>query len=183
MDIVLFGSEYGTAKSYAVELAKRIGAECIPYDETKHLDKYNTVIYVGALYAGGVVGLKTTLKKHDFYYKRFIIATVGLADPTDEQNIHTIRKGIERQLPADIFRSARIYHLRGGIDYFGLGLKHKTMMGLLYKKAIHLPEDKKTAEVRAMIDTYNKKVSFVDFSTLGRMIDDLKSDTFRIKKD
>ena len=47
------------------------------------------------------------------------------------------------------------------------------MMKLLYKKAVTLPEIKKTAEVKAMIETYNKKVSFVDFSSLDKIIAEL----------
>ena len=54
-----------------------------------------------------------------------------------------------------------------GIDYSKLGLKHKTMMKLLYNKAKNLPEEKKNAEIMAMIETYNKQVSFVDFDSLA----------------
>lgn len=56
---------------------------------------------------------------------------------------------------------------RGGIDYQRLGLKHKTMMTLLYAKAKNLPEEKKTAEVRAMMDTFNQQVDFVDLEALS----------------
>ena len=47
------------------------------------------------------------------------------------------------------------------------------MMGMLYKKAVTLPEDKKTSEVRAMIETYNKQVDFVDFNSLDSIIQEL----------
>ena len=40
------------------------------------------------------------------------------------------------------------------------------MMTLLYNKAKHLPEEEKTAEVRAMIETFNSEVDFVDYDTL-----------------
>ena len=45
------------------------------------------------------------------------------------------------------------------------------MMTLLYNKAKNLPEDKKTAEVRAMIDTFNSKVDFVDYSSINHIMD------------
>lgn len=41
-----------------------------------------------------------------------------------------------------------------------MGLKHKAMMALLYKKTTGLPEEKTTAEVKAMIETYNKEFAF-----------------------
>ena len=40
------------------------------------------------------------------------------------------------------------------------------MMKLVYKKAVSVPEEEKTAEIRAMIETYNKQANFVDFGSL-----------------
>ena len=48
-----------------------------------------------------------------------------------------------------------------------LNYKHKTMIGLLVRKAENLPEEKKNAEVRAMIETYNQVVDFVDYESLS----------------
>ena len=80
---------------------------------------------------------------------------------------------MKRQLSNELYENAHIFHLRGGIDYSRLNFKHKTMMGLLYRKAVGLPEEKKTAEVKAMIETYNKKVEFVDFDSLTAIVNDI----------
>ena len=106
----------------------------------------------------------------DISAHKIIIATVGLADPEDKENIDTIRRGMKNQLPPEVFNNAMIFHLRGGIDYSKLGFKHKTMMNLLYRKAVNLPEEKKTAEVKAMIETYNRQVDFVDLHSLDPLI-------------
>lgn len=66
---------------------------------------------------------------------------------------------------------ARVFHLRGGIDYEELNCKHKTMMGLLYRKAKSLPEAKQTADSKAMVETYGQKVDFVDFSSLDPIVE------------
>lgn len=113
---------------------------------------------------------KTFKKMSDCENKKIIIATVGLADPMNSENTNNIENGMKRQLSNEIYKKADIYHLRGGIDFSKLNFPHKTMMGLLYKKAKNLPEEKKTAEVKAMIDTYNQKVNFVDFSGLESII-------------
>ena len=161
MNIVIYGSQYGTAKRYAEELSNRLGFELKSYEEVADVNLYDTIIYVGALYAGGVLGMKKTFKgMKDSNGHTIVIATVGLADPTDKTNTDTIKKGMKNQLPTEVYDKASIFHLRGGIDYSKLGFKHKTMMGMLYKKAVTLPEDKKTSEVRAMIETYNKQVDF-----------------------
>ena len=81
---------------------------------------------------------------------------------------------MKRQLSNEIYEKASIYHLRGGIDYSKLNFLHKTMMRFLYKKIKSLPEEKKTAEDKAIIDTYNQKVNFVDFSSLENIISEIK---------
>lgn len=172
MKIIIYGSQYGTARKYAEELAKRINIEIKNYKDVTDIDQYNTVVYIGSLYAGGVLGMKKTLAKiSQCQKKKIIIATVGLADPADTENTDKIKNSMKRQLSKKLYENAYIFHLRGGIDYSCLNFKHKTMMGLLYKKAVGLPEEKKTAEIKAMIETYNQKVNFVDFESLNRLTD------------
>ena len=172
MKIILFGTTYGSSKIYAEELSKRTGIEARSYDDVSSIDDYDTVIYIGSLYAGGVQGMKKTFSKlTDVGEKKIIIATVGLADPTDLENTKSIKNSIKNQLSNEVYDHATIFHLRGAIDYAKLGFKHKTMMSLLYNKAKNLPEEKKTAEVRAMIDTYNKQVSFIDYERLTPIVE------------
>lgn len=168
--IIIYGSQYGTTRRYAEELAERTGIPVISYEEINDLSGYETIIHMGGLYAGGVMGLKNTMKALP-KNANFIIVTVGLSDVNDEKNIENIRMSIRRQLPGEIYDHARIFHLRGGIDYQKLNFAHRTMMTLLYNKAKKLPEEKKTAEVRAMIETFNQKVDFVDFHSLDQIID------------
>lgn len=168
--IIIYGSRYGTTRRYAEELAERTGIPVISYEEINDLSGYETIIHMGGLYAGGVMGLKNTMKALP-KNANFIIVTVGLSDVNDEKNIENIRMSIRRQLPGEIYDHARIFHLRGGIDYQKLNFAHRTMMTLLYNKAKKLPEEKKTAEVRAMIETFNQKVDFVDFHSLDQIID------------
>lgn len=171
MKIIIYGSQYGTTKKYADELGKRTDIEVKNYDDIDDINLYDTIIYFGALYAGGVMGMKKTFSKlSSAVDKNIIIATVGLADPTDKENTITIKRGMEKQLPKTLFEHVHIMHLRGGIDYSSLGFKHKTMMAMLYKKATGLPEEKKTAEVKAMIETYNKKVDFIDLNCLDEIV-------------
>ena len=173
--IIIYGSKYGTTKMYAKELSKRINVEAISYEKLNDINKYNKIIYLGGLYAGGVLGMFKTLKKlNNISNKKIIIATVGLADPADETNINNIRNNIKIQISKEIYEKAKIFHLRGGIDYSKLNLAHKTMMKLLYNAVKKIPEGKLTAENKAMIETYNKKVDFVDFSSLGKIIDEIQ---------
>lgn len=171
--LIVYGTQYGTTKRYAEKFSEIMDTPCISYEEVKALSNYDVVIHFGGLYAGGVKGLKTTIKALP-ENTRLIIVTVGLADVSDEENINNIRRAIRRQVPARLMDNTMIFHLRGGIDYKKLNFKHKTMMTLLYNKAKKLPEEKKNAEVRAMIETFNSTVDFVDYRALDQIAEAIK---------
>ena len=155
-NIILYGSHYGTTKLYAEELSRRTNIEVSSFKTIKDINQYDTIIYLGGLYAGGVLGMAKTLKNlNDVSHKKIILVTVGLADPTDEVNKNNIRNNIKRQLKKEVFEKAKIFHLRGGIDYSKLNFGHKTILKLLYNSIKNLPEEKQTAEDKAMIETSN----------------------------
>ena len=173
-NIIIYGSHYGTTKQYAKELSRRTNIEAISFENVKEINNYDKIIYLGGLYAGGVLGMSKTLKKlNKISNKTIILVTIGMADPTDEKNINNIRNNIKIQIPKEIFEKAKIFHLRGGIDYSKLNFVHKTMMKLLYNAVKNVPQEKQTAENRAMIETYNRKVDFIDFSSLDKIISEI----------
>ncbi len=174
--IIIYGSHYGTTKQYAEELSKRTNIKTISFKKfNQQINDYDNIIYLGALYAGGVLGMSKTLKKlNNISNKKILIATVGLSDPTDKVNKNNIRNNIKTQIPKEVLEKAKIFHLRGGIDYSKLNFAHKTMMKLLYNAVKNLPNEKQTAEDRAMIETYNKKVNFIDFSSLDKITNEIQ---------
>ena len=174
--IIIYGSHYETTKQYAEELSKRTNIKAISFKKfNQQINDYDNIIYLGALYAGGVLGMSKTLKKlNNISNKKILIATVGLSDPTDEVNKNNIRNNIKNQIPKEVLEKAKIFHLRGGIDYSKLNFAHKTMMKLLYNAVKNLPNEKQTAEDRAMIETYNKKVNFIDFSSLDKITNEIQ---------
>ena len=174
-EIIIYGSFYGTTKKYAEALAEKTGIKACSYKDIKDINAYRTIVYLGGLYAGGVEGMKKTFKNlTDISDKKLIIATVGLADPADKQNTDHIKSKMRTQLSPELYEKASIFHLRGGIDYSKISLLHKTMMNMVYKKALSVPEEERTAEIRAMIETYNKQVDFVDLNSLKPIIGSLR---------
>lgn len=171
MNVIIYGTQYGSARTYAEELARRTGFDLLEYGEVGDINGYETIVYIGSLYAGGVQGMKRTFAKlASPVGKRIVIATVGLADPTVTEYTDHIKAEMQRQLSADVFAAATIFHLRGAIDYAKLGLKHKTMMTLLYRKCKSIPEAERAADVDALIETYNKQVDFIDFDALDPIV-------------
>lgn len=172
--LVVYGSEYGTTKRYAKKFCQLTNLPLVNYQIIDNLSGYDLIVHFGGLYAGGVKGLKKTCKALKDNQK-LIIVTVGLADVNDPTNINNIKDSLKRQVSKKRLINTPCFHLRGGIDYQKLNFKHRTMMALLYRKVVKLPEDKKTGEIKALIDTYNKKVDFVDFDALNQIIDEVNS--------
>ena len=102
--IILYGSRYGAARQYAQALEERTGLPAVSYAEVRDFGPFDTIVYVGGLYAGKTTGLAKTARRlptdHPF---RLLVATVGLADPANEDNLLSIRESLAKELSPGIF--------------------------------------------------------------------------------
>ena len=131
MDIIIYGSQHGSAKRYAEGLAERTGLKAVDYKEADSLGLYNRIIYFGAIYAGGVTGLKKTVAKLTHGQELYVI-TVGMVDPEDQTFIGSLREALKKQIPPQMYDENKIFHLRGAIDYSQLELKYRILMKMMY---------------------------------------------------
>ncbi len=176
--VILYGSRYGSARRYAQELSKQTDIPAVSYQEAPPLSKLETIVYIGALYAGGVLGLTKTLRRQSFgEHQRLVIVTVGLADPDILQNRENIRNALQKQIPAQLYGRAAVFHLRGAIDYQALSLGHRTMLALLHRSLQKKPAEEWSEEDKALMETYGKQADFVDFASLRPIINEIQGDT------
>lgn len=165
--IIIYGSKYGSSRRYAVELSRRTGIPAFDARDRYDLSAYGTVIYFGGLYAGCVEGLSKVIHHTpDDGRRRWIIVTVGLSDPSEPSTVRDIGAALRRQIPAGVYGHASFFHLRGAMDYSKLSPGHHVMMKLMCLSLKKTPPEKRSASTQAMIDTYGRKVDFVDFTTL-----------------
>lgn len=175
--VILYGSRYGSARRYAQELSKQTDIPAVSYQEAPPLSKLETIVYIGALYAGGVLGLTKTLRRQSFgEHQRLVIVTVGLADPDILQNRENIRNALQKQIPAQLYGRAAVFHLRGAIDYQALSLGHRTMLALLHRSLQKKPAEEWSEEDKALMETYGKQADFVDFASLRPIINEIQGD-------
>ena len=99
--LIIYGSQYGTTQRYAERFSQLTRLPCISSEAVKDLSCYDRVIHFGGLYAGGVKGLRKTLRALG-EHTGLIIVTVGLADVTDEENLANIRNALRRQVPGHL---------------------------------------------------------------------------------
>ena len=171
--LIIYGSQYGSTKRYAERLSKITGIEDVDYKQAKGIEGFDRIIFMGGLYAGDVHGLKKTVGKMADN-QELIIVTVGVTDPNETEYFSEIRKSIKAKIPANLYNEEKIFHLRGAIDYSRLGFKHRFMMSMFHKMVQKISESQRTADAKAMLETYSQQVDFVDFKALGQIINKLQ---------
>lgn len=95
---VVYQSKYGATRKYAEWIAKELSCDLFEGKDIKasDLEPYDTIIFGGGLYAGGVSGIKLLTKNFSkFSQKNLVLFTCGLADPADSVNTENIKKGPE----------------------------------------------------------------------------------------
>ena len=168
MQIIIYGSLYGSTKRYAEQLSEITGIETVSFKDAKDIAKYDRIIYMGALFAGSVLGLRKTASRMSVGQKLTII-TVGMVDPDDSENIEYIRRSIKNRVPSHLYDETQIYHLRGAIDYSKLTLKHRMMLSVIHWKISKMPEEKLNVESKTILSIYGKKLDCVDFKSLDKI--------------
>lgn len=171
--IIIYGSRYGSAKRYAERLAELTGFEAVAHSAEKNIGSFDRVIYIGAIYAGSVLGLKSSVKKMT-EKQELIVVSVGLTDTADQTNIGNIRNTIKSQIPAHFYNESRLFHLRGAIDYSRLGLFYRLLMRMIHSKASKTPAAELDATSKAVLETYGKRADLVDFNSLQMILDIIK---------
>ena len=162
--IIIYASQYGSTKRYAERLSATTGIKCVSRKEAEDIQDYERIVYMGALFAGSILGLKKFAAT--ITTQELIVVTIGMVDPQDEENIRYIRNNIKSQIPAHLYNEDKIFHLRGAIDYSTMGMKHKVMMKFMHSRLSRMPKEGLNSEAKIILETYEKKVDFVDYDSL-----------------
>ncbi|MPM90689.1 hypothetical protein SDC9_137811 [bioreactor metagenome] len=170
---VVYQSKYGATQKYAQWIAEELSCGLFERKniEAADLEPYDTVIFGGGLYAGGVSGIDILTKNFDqLCNKDLILFTCGLADPSDKENTDHIKQSLRKVLTPLMQEKIKVFHLRGAIDYSKLGLAHKAMMAMLYKMTAKKEKDSLRNEDKEFMSTYGKTVDFTNRSMIFPII-------------
>lgn len=171
--VVIFESKYGFTERYAQWIAEALS--CPVFERKKlhpqDLVHYDTILYGGGLYAGGVSGIKLITQNWQLLCRKHVILfTCGIADPADPANVHHIRESLSKILSAQMLEQLHIFHLRGGMDYSRLGLVHKSMMSMLRKMLLKKEEQGLGPEEKLLLETYGKYIDFTDRESIQPLV-------------
>lgn len=177
--IIVYESKYGSTKKYAEWLSEELSCDLAERKNTD-IDKllnYDTIIYGGGLYAGGVSGINLITNNFDkISNKNLILFTCGLADTNDKENIDHIKQSLNKKLSAEMQDKITVFHLRGGIDYKKLNFIHKTMMKIMYRMLCKKDPETLKKDDKDLIATYGGVVDFTEKSTITPIIEYVKTE-------
>ncbi len=158
--LVAYKTKYGTTKTYAEWIAEETGADLI---EAKHVTlkrllQYDTIVYCGGLYAGGMLGFSRICKQYSkLQGKRLVVVAVG-ATLQREKAIEEVKSGNFTPGMNDV----PLFLLRGGLDYKKMGVIDRLLMSLLVASIRRKDPETLDADSKGLIASYNKTVSFVN---------------------
>ena len=176
--IVVYESKYGKTQKYAEWIAESLNCELYPRKSVRpeQLRQYDTIVYGGGLYAEKVLGIRLLVDNYETIRdKNFVIFTCGLMDPTSEQYVATLHKGLAQVLPHEMFEKAAFFHFRGGIDYANLNFIFRLMMKMFYALLKKKQETDLTNEDMEIINSYGKSVDYTDRATTKPLLDYIAS--------
>lgn len=158
---VVYQSKYGTTETYAKWIAEDTGADLMKARQTRisALLGYDTIIYCGGLYAGGMLGFSRIKKNYRRLKDKRLIAVAVGATLNRESALGEVT---ERNLSPQMRGRVRLFLLRGGLDYKRMGLLDRTLMALLVRSIRKKDPSTLDADSKGLLGTYGKTVSFVD---------------------
>jgi menaquinone-dependent protoporphyrinogen IX oxidase len=171
--LVMYFSKYGTTKKYAEWIASELNGDINSIKSIKKetLENYDTIILGSGLYAGKIAGIKILINNYEkIKNKKLVIFTCGLADYNKIENINTINKRLEEELPQNIKENVKVFYLRGGINYKKINLKYKILMWILKKMIMRKGIENINEEDKDFLETYGQKVDFVDKNNIMDII-------------
>jgi len=171
--IVVYASKTGFVEKYAKWLAEEISAKAVRSEDSRieDLEEFDTIIFGGGLYAGGINGIKLVKKALERFDDKRIAMFITGASPGREEEIDEVW---DRNFTKEEQSRMGMFYLRGGFDYEKLGIKDRMLMTLLKKKL----ESKKelTEDEAGMLAAYDEPVDFTDRENIKDILSYVKRD-------
>lgn len=173
--VVVYKSKYGTTQTYAKWIADDVQADIFQPGEIDlaALQKYDTIVYCGGLYAGGILGFGRIKKNYQtLSNKRLIVVAVG-ATLKGEAAHQELKR---RNLTPEMQDTVQFFSLRGGLNYKKMRFLDRLAMYLMVqsikakaKKGEELDNDSK-----GVLATYGKVVDFTNRAAIAPVVNAIK---------
>ncbi len=172
--VVVYTSKYGSTEKYAKWIAEALQADLFASSgvSVEQLQNYETIVYGGGIYAGGIKGV-SLIRKNDAALagKRIFVFAVGASQP-DEEAIHEIRK---RNLQGGL-EQVPFYYFRGGFDVERMKLPDRLMVRMLLRMLRKKDASALSGWERDMLDNAGQAVDFTSPELIGPLVQAVEHD-------
>ncbi len=168
---VVYRSKGGSTQKYAQWLARELGADLREEHALKkgELARYQTLVYGGGVYAGGINGFKSFLRKAgSMANQRLAVFAVGLAPARPD----IVRQIEQRAFPQGQGEGQTFFLLQGDFDYNKLGLIDRWMMNVL--RAFIKSKKQPTSDERGMLGIYERPQVLSDKKYIAPIVEWVK---------
>ena len=170
--VILFQSKYGATKKYADWISNKTGFNVIETKKAKlgEVQKYDTIILGGGIYASGIAGLSFLRKNmNDLQNKKIIVFCVG-ASPYEEKAFQEI---VQHNMK-DKLSSIPCFYCRGAWDIASMSIVDRNLCKMLRTAvAKKLPEEYELWE-RALMAAGEESCDWTDEKYIEPILEILK---------
>lgn len=173
--IVVYTSKYGSTEKYAHWIAETLGcnAKKLSKLSSGDLSTFDTIIYGGGLYAGGIAGFKKFLAKlGSTDNKKLALYMVGLTDP-GMQDAYT--EVADKNIPPLWKNRFKIFAFRGDQLFSRMSILHKLMMRVPKSMAEKKPPEQRTESDLQFIEYFGKDVVLSNKSFIQPLVDYIRT--------
>lgn len=167
--VVIYKSKTGFTKKYAEWIAEELSADIFDVSKVNihRLNKYDTIIYGGSLYAVGIIGIRLIRKNiNKLKDKKLVVFATGASPSTD----NVIKEVIDKNFSVDEQKHVKFFYLRGGFNYNKLNFFDKFLMTLLKWKIKKKNQEELSDDEIGMLAIYDKPVDFTDKKNIYKII-------------
>ena len=170
--IVVYRSKTGFVKNYAEWIAKAVGADLKEAKGVRITDllKYDTIVYGGGLYAGGINGFGLIKKNLGYLKGKKMIVIASGASPVRPEVFDEVKN---RNLSPEEQKQVQFFMLRGGFNYSKLSLVDKFLMTLM--KAMLKSKKNPDADTRGMLAAYSQPVDFTREKNIEPVVEAIRA--------
>ncbi|MBR4110524.1 MAG: flavodoxin domain-containing protein [Clostridia bacterium] len=132
--VVVYKSKYGSTKQYAEWIAEELGCEALDAKKVKidDLEKYDTIVYGGGLYAEVINGVILLTKNMDkLEGKKLIVYSTGIT-PLKYSEYYD-KLVIEKNFKPEMLEKIKVYNFLGKMILDELTIVHRTALKTLKK--------------------------------------------------
>lgn len=167
--IVIYKSKYGSTKKYAEWIAEELNCEAIDAKKAdiSLLEKYDTIIYGGGLYAEIIAGVTLITKNYEkLKNKKLIVYSTGIT-PLNYREYYD-KMVIEKNFKPEMLNRIKVYNFLGKMIIDELSLPHKAALKTL--KKIMCGKENPTEMEKLLIELCETSGDFTDKEAIKELV-------------